>query len=440
MPAEEIRDVFSYRWVVLVAFMFIGALTQLMWLSYAPIMKETEHLMGASEFKILLLMTMFPLLYVPVSVPAGIVIDRKGFRFAVMIGALCTAAFSFLRVFAGSYPLVLLGMIGIAIGQPFVLNSITKMVSTWFPSEESATATGLASLSMFLGMIIAYALLPVFYKASGGPALAALEEGSANMSTRPLAAVALLFSLVAVAGLIFFALFAKARPPWPPVRTEQELVADTTAIHWGSLRAIFALHNFRILCLVIFIGNGCFVGILQLLEKIMLPKGISATTSSNIGTVMVVSGVVGCVVIPALSDKIMKRKPFLILAAAMSVPLLLIIGGASNTVVIFLSSGLLGFFLFSALPVLLTFSEEDTGAHLTGTATSVILLLGNAGGVIITLLMEAIKSTLGGPSGSFGWSLVFTAVLFGIALVFGLRLHEGARPIPAEEAEPVPTA
>ncbi|MHB8781518.1 MAG: MFS transporter [Candidatus Geothermincolia bacterium] len=425
MTQEERSGVYGYRWLVLVAYMLIAAMTQLMWLSYAPILKETEHLMGASEFKVVLLMTMFPLLYIPISIPAGIIIDRRGFRTAVLIGGFLTASFSFFRIFAGSYPLVLLGMVGIAVGQPFVLNSITKMVATWFPSDESATATGLAALSLFLGMILAFGLMPLLYKGFGGPALAALEDGTASLSLAPLRGIAITFSLVAAACFVFFALFARAKPAVSPRRAEDELLGASAAINWGSVRSIFQLYNFRILCIVIFVGNGCFVAIMQLLEKIMLPKGIGTTTAANIGTVMIVAGVVGCVVIPALSDKAGKRKPYLILAALATIPLLLLMAASSSTTLIFIISGLLGFFLFSALPVLLTFSEEITGAHLTGTAVSILWLLGNAGGVVLTVMMEGLKSAFGGVAGSFSSALIAAAAMFGVALIYGLRVKEG---------------
>jgi len=431
MPSEESYGVYGYRWVVLVSFMLIGALTQLMWLSYAPILKETEFLMGASEFKVTLLMLMFPLLYIPVSIPAGIIIDRKGWRFAVMIGAVCTAGFSFLRIFAGNYPLVLLGMLGIAIGQPFVLNSITKMVTTWFPSEESATATGIATLSLFLGMILSFGLLPPLYKAFGGVTGDALHPG---LTVAPLRSLALLFSFVALGGLLLFALLGRARPAKPPKRREAELVDESASINWKSLRQVMGLRNIRILCVVIFIGNGSFVGILQLLEKILSPKGIGTTTAGNIGTVMIVAGVVGCIVIPALSDKMGRRKPFLILAAAVTVPMLLLVGALSSTALIFAASGIMGFFLFSALPVLLTLAEENTGAHLTGTATAMLMLMGNFGGVVITLLMEGIKGATGGASGSFTWAMVFVAALFVVAVAAGLKLREEPKKPPTGQA------
>ncbi|MDD5448113.1 MAG: MFS transporter [Actinomycetota bacterium] len=410
MEEEREYGTYRYRWVVLAVYMLVAAITQLMWLNYAPITSQTEALMGVSEFKVVLLATMFPLVYVVVSIPAGFIIDRKGFRYAVMIGSFLTAAFSFLRLFADNYVLVLIGMIGISVGQPFVLNSITKLVSTWFPSEESALASGLGTLSLFVGMIVALAVTPGLLKGFGENNLSSLRW------------IVLIYSLVALLGFILFAILGKAKPPKPPKRTEEAALGEEVAVDMKGLRSIFGLHNFRMLCVIIFIGNGSFVALMQLIEKIMEPKGIGTVTAGNIGAVMVGAGVVGCIVLPALSDKLMRRKPFLILAASIAAITLFLVGILKSATLNFIVGGILGFFLLSALPVLLAFAEETTGARLTGVATSILLLLGNAGGVVLTLAVEGIKSATGGKD--FLWGLVVLAALFVVAFFFALRIRE----------------
>ena len=427
MAEEGQFGLYRYRWMVLASFMVVGALTQLMWLNYAAITTTTgvgasrlvgvAQLMGVSEFKITLLATMFPLLYIPVSIPAGIVIDKKGFRYAVMLGAILTAGFSYLRLFTGNYTLVLIGMIGIAIGQPFVLNAITKMVATWFPTEESATATGIATLSLFLGMIAALAITPALLKGLG--------DSLAGLRT-----MILIFSIVATAGAVFFGLFAKAKPLKPPERTETELQEADAAINWASIGKIFGLRDFRLLCAIIFIGNGAFVGILQLIDQILKPKGISSNTAGFIGAVMVFAGVIGCVVIPSISDHYMKRKPFLLIAAGVAIPTLLAIALVQNTAAIFIISVGTGFFLFSAFPLALTLGEETTGHGLTGTATAILLLLGNAGGVVLTLMMEGLKN-VGSPA--FKWSMILLVILFGVAFVIALFIRENNARFPGKE-------
>jgi MFS family permease len=359
---------------------------------------------------------MFPLLYIPISIPAGIVIDRKGFRFAVLLGATLTAGFSFLRLFTGNYTLVLIGMIGIAIGQPFVLNSITKVVAVWFPSEESALATGLASLSLFLGMLIVLPLTPALL--GKHPTMGSLRF------------LVLIYSIVALAGAVLFAIFAKAKPLKPPKRAEVDLQSEEAAINWASIGKIFSLYNFRLLCVLILVGNGIFIGILQLIEKILKPKGISSDTAGIIGGVMVLAGVIGCVVIPSISDKMGKRKPFIILAAGVAAPCIFLIGALEGTALIFVIGAILGFFLFAAFPLVLAFGEETTGKALTGTATAILMLLGNLGGVLIWLLMEQIKGATGGASGSFFWAMTFDALLFVVGVIVALLLREEPGKLP----------
>ena len=129
-------------------------------------------------------------------------------------------------------------------------------------------------------MILALALTPALLNAFGKHQLSSLRW------------IVLIYNLIAVAALVLFLLLAKKQPLKPPKRTEDELQAESAAINWGSFRKIFALYDFSLLCIILFIGNGAFVGILQLLEKILKPNGIWTTTAGNIGAVMVLAGVV----------------------------------------------------------------------------------------------------------------------------------------------------
>ena len=430
MEQEEAHGIYRYRWVVLAAFMVIGAITQLMWLNYAAITSTTgagasrligaADLMHVSTFKITQLANLITLLYIPISIPAGIIIDRKGFRYAVMLGAVLTASFSFLRLFTGNYTLVLIGMLGIGVGQPFVLNAITKMVAAWFPNEESAMAVGLASLSLFLGMIVALGLTPVLLDVFGDT-LSALRW------------IVLIYGILAVIGAVLFWLFAKAKPPKPPKRREHELQEEGAAINWGSMGKIFKVYDFKLLCIIMFIGNGAVVAILQLIDQILKPKHISSSTSGLIGAVLVITGVMGCVALPAMSDKLGKRKPFIILAAVVGAPTMFLMAQLTGVIQIYVVSGFMGFFLLSAYPLVLTMTEESTGRVLAGTATSILLLLGNLGGVVLTLIMEGIKGLTGGANGSWYWAMIFLVVLTVVAFLVALFLKENRGVVTGEE-------
>jgi nitrate/nitrite transporter NarK len=128
------------------------------------------------------------------------------------------------------------------------------------------------------------------------------------------------------------------------------------------------------------------------------------------------------VVIPALSDKYRRRKPFILLSAGMAVPGLFLMAQLSSTTQIYLVSVFTGFFLVAAYPVVLTLNEETTGHGLTGTASAILMLLGNLGGWVLTLLMEAIKGVIGGTS--FYWPMIFLTGLIAAAFVVALFIRE----------------
>jgi len=72
--------------------------------------------------------------------------------------------------------------------------------------------------------------------------------------------------------------------------------------------------------------------------------------------------------------------------------------------------------------VVLTLNEETTGHGLTGTASAILMLLGNLGGWVLTLLMEAIKGVIGGTS--FYWPMIFLTGLIAAAFVVALFIRE----------------
>src|SRR5512137_370772 len=197
--------VYNYRWIILLAFMLTVAFNQLLWITFAPITGTAAEYYHVSDLSIGLLSMSFMIAYLIVSIPASWVIDTYGFRLAVGIGAALTGIFGLMRGLAASnYTLVLIAQVGIAIGQPFILNALTKVAARWFPIQERATASGLGSLAIYLGIIVGLALTPYLTIQLGIPGML-VTYGVA--------------SVVAVA--VFF-VFARERPPTPPCPPEQE--------------------------------------------------------------------------------------------------------------------------------------------------------------------------------------------------------------------------
>lgn len=394
---------YRYRWVVLAIYMYISALTQLYWLNFAAIDTFVEQRFNITASSVMWFTLVFPLVQVILSMPAGMVIDRKGFKYGVGIGAVFTGVFAVLRlVNTGSFTVLLISQIGIAIGQPFVLNGVTKLVATWFPQKEEATAVGLGSLALLVGMMVGLGATPALVQYLG------FER------------MLLIYGVLGVLGILLFFWLVKARPATPPreVEVQQEITG------WQGIKHILKMRDFVILGFIALIGIGVFNGLATWLEKILNElHEIPMTDAGIISAILVLSGIVGCIVIPLVSDRIMKRKPFLLLASSIGavciIALMVAKGYASNMV----NGIFLGFFLISALPIMLTMSAEITGARFAGISVGYLQLLGNAAAVAIVPIMESMR----GVTGQYILPLAFIAGLLGISFILAVVIREPAR-------------
>ncbi len=394
--------VYGYRWVVLLAFMFVVAINQLLWITFAPITSDAAKYYGVSDLSIGLLSLSFMVVYIVVSIPASWVIDTLGMRVAVGIGAALTGVFGLLRgLAAADYTWVLIAQIGIAIGQPFILNAITKVAARWFPMRERATAAGLGSLATYLGILVGLVVTPYLTIGSG------------------IGGMLVIYGIVAaIAAVVFFAL-AREHPPTPPCPPEQE----ARSLVFDGLKQILRKRDFALLMLVFFVGLGVFNGVTTWIENIVAPRGFTITDAGIIGGLMIVGGVIGALVMPLLSDHYRKRIPFLVLALAGAVVGLIGITYAESFGLVLAAAFVLGFFLLSAGPIGFQYGAEVAYPAPEGTSNGLLLMMGQISGIVFILAMDSFKSPI---TGSMTPSLVVLIGLMVLSLLLCTRLGESA--------------
>ena len=124
--------------------------------------------------------------------------------------------------------------------------------------------------------------------------------------------------------------------------------------------------------------------------------------------------------IPALSDATRRRKPFLILCAVAALATIypLCMGHRYGTLL--LLGGLHGFFFMPAFALLLEMCTQLAGVRSAGRATSVLMLAGNGGGVVVILAMPLIK----GGAPDFGRAVVLMVALLAVTTLLGLSAPE----------------
>jgi len=392
--------VYPYRWVVLSVFMLIIAANQLLWITFAPITAEAVRFFGVSDLQIGLLSMCFMVVFIVFSIPASWIIDKYGIRVGVGIGAIFTGLFGLMRgLIPDDYNSILLSQIFIAIGQPFLLNAITKLAARWFPMRERATASGLGTLSMYVGIFAGMVVTPYLTSKNG------IEN------------TLYIYGIFSAVSALIFLVFVKENPPTAPCRPDQEersLVLD-------GLKNIFKKRDFNLLLIIFFIGLGIFNGVTTWIENIMTPRGFTTIEAGTAGGVMILSGIMGAFIMPVLSDYFRKRKPFIILAIiGATFGLAGIAFGTSYWMVMF-SGAVLGFFLLSAGPIGFQYGAEITYPISEGTSNGFLLLMGQISGIALILGMDYFKSP---TTGSMTNAMIFLLGLMALAVLLSLMIKE----------------
>jgi cyanate permease len=401
---ENKIKVYKYRWVVLSVFMLIVAANQLLWITFAPITNDVAKLLNVSELQIGLLSMSFMVVFIVFSIPASWIIDKYGIRVGIGIGALLTGLFGLMRgLITEDYTSILLSQIGIAIGQPFLLNAITKLAARWFPVSERATAAGLGTLSMYMGIFAGMVVTPYLAGKIGIPA------------------TLYYYGIFAVVAGLAFLFFVRENPPTPPCRPDQEeraLVVD-------GLKTIFKFRDFNILLFIFFIGLGIFNSVTTWIEAILEPRGFTAVEAGTAGGIMIMAGIMGAFIMPVLSDYFKKRKPFIVVAIAGATLGLAGIAFATSYWALMFSGATLGFFLLSSGPIGFQYGAEVTYPVSEGTSNGFLLLMGQISGIALIFGMDAFKDP---KTGSMQIPLLIMLGLLFLVIFISMFLKE-SKPI-----------
>lgn len=392
--------VYGYRWVMLAVYMFIVAMNQLLWITFAPITSDAVSYYGVSELWIGVLSMSFMVIFILVSIPASWIIDTYGIKLGVGIGAVFTGVFGLIRgLVTTNFEWVLIAQIGIAIGQPFLVNAITKLSARWFPIHERATASGMGTLSMYIGVLAGMVVTPFIVLKSG------------------IGGMLYLYGVTSLVAAAIFLIFGKEAPPTAPCLPHQQ----ERALVLDGFKIIFKSKNFWILLLIFFIGLGVFNSVSTWIEGILSPRNFTATQAGLAGGVMIVFGILGAVILPVLSDKKRKRVPFIKVALLGAILGLIGITFATHYLLILISSAILGFFLLSSGPIGFQYGAEITFPASEGSSNGLLLMMGQISGIAFILSLDLFKSK---TDGSMTSPLIALIGLMVIGYIASFTLRE----------------
>ncbi len=348
-----------HGWRVVVAYSLVCAATQVLWLTYATITTASSHYYGVSVGTIGWLAEIFPLLYVVLAIPAGILLDRW-FRPSLATGGALVAAGGIVRLGGQTFAWAMAGQAIVAVAQPVVLSAVSKLAGEYLPVRARANGIAIGSAGSFAGMLIALLL---------GPTL-----GAHGHIHRLLEAEAVLAILPAVA--LAFAL-----------RKAGQETEEHAAIEGSAARALWRLAPMRTLGGLVFIGFGIFVALATWLQQLLQPSGVTEKQAGVLLVVMIIAGLIGCAVLPERVSRRHAERVFMQVTVIVACASCVLLGVAPWIGIRGLALIAMGAVLLPALPVILTDAERIAGAA-AGTAGALVWMAGNLGGLVVALIVQ----------------------------------------------------
>uniref|UniRef100_A0A1I7ZTV9 MFS domain-containing protein n=1 Tax=Steinernema glaseri TaxID=37863 RepID=A0A1I7ZTV9_9BILA len=382
LPEVSYRS-YKRRWLVLVAVCLVNFSNAMTWITYAPVTFQTNDFYG-DDNAAMFLNAVFMVCSVPFGFLAMWSVDRFGLRPGCLLGAWVNLAGNVLRVISSfdfvphgsKFAVVMTGQVLAASAQPFIMYLPTKMAALWFPESQRALANTLASMSNPIGIAAMYSISPACFGGS--------QTNGFILLNGVCAAVAIVTAAVSLG-------VTSSKPPTPVSAS-----AGNEAEAYGFLKDLkIALTNKAFLVLTVGLGGG--VGLFNALYNNLQPslcvKGYSGTFSGLMGSLLIVSGLIGAALSGIYVDKTKKftetMKVCFMLAGVFASSLSISFQFENVAWWVALSIALFGVFGFAIYPIGLELGVETTYPVAEATSSGLIIMSGQVQGVIYVFLTQA---------------------------------------------------
>jgi MFS family permease len=188
---------------------------------------------------------------------------------------------------------------------------------------------------------------------------------------------------------------------------------------FAGIRHMLGLRDMRLVMGLYFVGLGVFNAVSTCIDLLCAKNNLNVDETGLVGGLMFITGIIGAAILAPMSDKMRKRKPFLVLAMALTTVALALLALADGFLLLVIGSGVLGFFLLGAgAPVGFQYAAEVSYPTAESMSQGIILLTGQISGILFIVGINVLGM------GPFMWLFVGLAAL---ATLFAVLLRESPR-------------
>jgi sugar phosphate permease len=398
------REGLSYRWAMVALTWLMMFALGISWFCFTPMMTILAENLSLSLEQLGILVAMVPMSLVAVCIPGGMFADRIGVRTTVLAGGIIMGVFGLMRGFATDFTTLAATTFLCGVGYSIAYPNLPKVTGVWFSPEKYALASGL----MFTGMEVGIASSLILT-----PAVLLPSTGSWQHVFITVGILSLVITLI-------WTVFAREKPNAPSgspqTSSEQK---NRGAPFRRSLYIVLRNKHMWLLMLTTFFLLAPQIGLLGFLPTMLTSKGFEPTKAGLITSMISWSMIPSSLVVPFISDRAGRRKPFIWVTSLAATAAIYFAGTTTGTSV-WVSVILYGLLIGSMAPIVLAMPVELVGAEYSATAGGFILVGGYFGAMVAPWLAGYLSTA----THSFLPAVIMCTIMTGIDAGCGLALKE----------------
>ncbi|ETE70458.1 Feline leukemia virus subgroup C receptor-related protein 1, partial [Ophiophagus hannah] len=403
------------RLAVLAVFSCYSLVNAFQWIQYSILTSVFTRYYNVSSSEIDWLSISYMVAYVPLIFPATWLLDTRGLRLTALLGSGLNCLGAWIKcasVQPNLYLVTLLAQIVCSVAQVFILGLPSRIASVWFGPKEVSTACAVAVLGNQLGTAIGFLLPPVLVPNTYddldliGHNISIMFYGTAGIST-------------------FLFLLTAEKPKYPPSQSQAVLLDPSPKDHSYKQSILNLFRNVPFILLLISYGimTGAFYSVSTLLNQMILThyEG-EEINAGRIGLTLVVAGMVGSIICGLWLDHTKTYKQTTLVVYILSFVGMVIFTftlNCRNLLVVFVTSGVLGFFMTGYLPLGFEFAVEITYPESEGTSSGLLNASAQIFGIVFTLIQGKLTTVYSPRAGN-----IFLFVWMFIGIILTVRQME----------------